>query len=153
MIFRGWECFHSIREQIFRRPWCSKKNSTFPKNIFRPIQRWGHDFFGEISNLKEFLEGFRCVTNIITQWKPLKRNSLKFEISPKKSCSHLWIDRKNIFWKSWKIFRSRISLRIEWEHSQLLKVTLKHRMKKSNFLPHYSWKYGNELSEDALKCD
>ena len=28
-----------------------------------------------------------------------------FEISPKKSCPQLWIDRKNIFWKSWKFFR------------------------------------------------
>ena len=57
-----------------------------------------------------------------------------------------WIDRKKYFLKKLKKksghqYRSKISLRIEWEHSQPLKTTLKHSLrrfpKKGNFLAQY----------------
>ena len=59
VTFRGWECFHSIREQILLRPWCSKNFTTFPKNIFRTIQTYFVRFWWIFENLTKFPNFFK----------------------------------------------------------------------------------------------
>ena len=46
--------------------------------------------------------------------------------------------------------RSKICSRIEWKHSQALKITLGHRIKKRTFWLHYLGKLVYQLSADAL---
>ena len=50
VIFREWECAHSIRSQILRRPICSKNFPTFHKDIFSVDPKMGTWFFRQ--NLK-----------------------------------------------------------------------------------------------------
>ena len=82
-----------------------KNFQLFQKIFFRSIQSWGHDFFGEISNPQGISLRFPLCNNMLLHNGNLKEIPWGFEISPKKSCPQLWIDRKNIFWKSWKFFR------------------------------------------------
>ena len=75
VVFRGWECSHSIRSEMLLRYWCP-------------------DFSKKIDRSKK----------VGKTWKT-KNRKLK---------------------KSGHQYRSKISLRIEWEHSQPLKITLKY---------------------------
>ena len=128
VLFRGWECFHSIRKQILLRPWWSKKFPTFPKNIFSVDPKMGTWFFRR--NLKSQGISLRF---------PLCNNMLLHNGNLKEIPWDLRFRRKNhvpIFGSTEKIFfgkvgnffdhqgRSKICLRIEWKHSQPLKSTL-----------------------------
>ena len=94
--------------------------SPLQKHIFRSIQkRLKIGNFQKSKNFKEnhdfFLENFRFL-------------KILFFFSVFRLFSKKMIDR-SIFWKVEKSghqYRSKISLRIEWEHSQPLKPTLKH---------------------------
>ena len=88
----------------------------FQKIFFRSIQRWGPHFFGEISNPQVISLRFPLCSNMLLHKGNLKEITWGFEISPKKWGPHLWIDRKNIFWKSWKkirISRSKQNLLVD----------------------------------------
>ena len=94
------ECFSEAESASIRSAskFCfdldGRKNfQLFQKIIFRSIQSWGHDFFGEISNLSSRLD------------RPKKNFLEKLE----KKSEHQG--------------RRKICLRIEWKHSQHLKST------------------------------
>ena len=82
-----------------------KNFQLFQKIFFRSIQSWWHDFFGEIANPQVISLRFPMCNNMLLHIGNLKEITWGLAISPKKSCHQLWIDRKNIFWKSWKFFR------------------------------------------------
>ena len=111
VIFRASESYHSIREQILHRSWCSKFFPTFQKNIFSVDEK-----FFEIFWVKKIILKFsKILTKFIKEnfrWKFSFRNLVRiFENSeiiffdPKNS-KIFFVDRKNIFWKRWDFFRN-----------------------------------------------
>ena len=132
MVFRGWDCFHSIRNEFLLRSWCSKKFPTYPKNIFSndflsKTYFWG--IFGNFGNPYQNYKGNYTIPFII-----LVRIS---EISEKSPKNMFWIKKsieKIFFGKVGNFFehqdRSKNSLRIEWKHSQPLRTTLKHSSRR-----------------------
>ena len=133
------KCAQSIREQFLLRYWCSKKFLTFPKNIFSVDPKTGTWFFRW--NLKSQGISLRF---------PLCKNMLLHNGNLKEMPWDLRFRRKNhvpIFGSTEKIFsekvgnffehqgRLKICSRIDWEHSQPLKITPRPCLKKNSFFP------------------
>ena len=120
------QIFFQLLQKIFFRSIQKKKFENFRKkwkfSIFRFFPR---DFQKKSKFSKKIATFFLWRFSIF--WK-----FWKFSLFRKFSIFFCWSIGKNIFWKSWKKsghqYRSKISLRIEWEHSQRLKTT-----------PKYSW--------------
>ena len=116
-----------------------KNFQLFQKIFFRSIQSWGHDFFGEISNPQGISLRFPLCNNMLLHNGNLKEIPWGFEISPKKSCPQLWIDRKNIFWKSWKFFRpSRSKQNLLADRMEALSASEK-QFKVTRYMSYFFW--------------
>ena len=94
MVPRGWECSHSIRSEILLRYWCP-------------------DIFSQLFQIY-----------IFDQEKAEKKTKTSKIFDFSDFFQKKLIDRKKYFLKklekSGHQYRSKISLRIEWEHSQPL---------------------------------
>ena len=127
MIFRGWECSHSIREQILSRPWCSKIFSTFPKNIFSVDPKMETWFFRRNLKSQDISLRFPLCNNMLLHNGNLKEMSWDLRFRRKNHVSIFGSTEKIFLGKVEKIFehqgRLKICSRIEWEHSQPLKIT------------------------------
>ena len=130
----GWECSHSIRSAILLRYWCPDFCSTFFWSIEKIFS------IGQKKNRQKIwkMKNFEKLENV--QWKisNLKNRFLRFEIFHWTFSSFskffifqifwrffFWpienifsIDQKKVEQKSGHQYRSKIALRIEWEHSQ-----------------------------------
>ena len=134
VIFRAWECFHSIREQILHRSWCSKNFPTFPKNIFSiDPKTFSENFwkFSEISTfskiLTKFLKGNFLLKISLYKFSKDFWKFWDFRKFPKNFKKYFWIDRKNIFRKSWKKIRtSRSKQNLAAARMEALSASEKH---------------------------
>ena len=111
-----------------------EKISNFSKKYFFDRSKNILSDFGGFSKINQHVRislRFSMCNNM--QLKEIWKCCQIFEKCSQNLAKYFWIDRKIFFEKVEKIFehkyRFKISLRIEWEHSQPLKITLKH----SNF--------------------
>ena len=110
--------------------------STFSKNIFRSIQKYFARFSGKFrkSTYISVKEG-KVLKITCCYLKEIRRFYQIFKNFPKIWQNIFGSIEKIIFGKVGKFFkhqsRSKICSRIEWEHSQPLKITLRSCLKKN----------------------
>ena len=142
VLFRSWECFHSIRELNFASILMFEIFSTFPKNIFSvDPKKYSENFrkFSEISKFSKILTKFiKGNFRKISLYK-FSKDFWKFwdfrNFPQNFSENYFWIDRKNIFRKSWKFFRTSRSMQnLLADRMEALSASEKHW--KNVFLVH-----------------
>ena len=121
VVSGGWECSHSIRSAILLRYWCPdffSTSSTTKKSINQKKSSKKIKFFKFSKNQKFSKKKLRF-------WIFRFLRFFDFSI-----CSNFFWSIEKIFFeevekKSEHQYRSKISLRIEWEHSQPLEMVPK----------------------------
>ena len=127
VVFRGWECPHSIRSEILLRYWCPDFFSTSSKIFFRSIKKksskkkWNFSNFQKIENFQRknlwFFENLKISIFEISK-------NFYFQIFSTfcfRSIEKIFFEE--VEKKSGHQCRMEISLRIEWDHSQPLKTS------------------------------
>ena len=61
VVFRGWECSHSIRSEILLRYWCPDFFSTSSKKYFFDRSKIFFEHFRKSENFRDFFEIFKKV--------------------------------------------------------------------------------------------
>ena len=115
VVFRGWDCSHSIRSENLLRYWCPDFFSTSSKNIFSidPKKKFGN--FRKSENFRDFRD--------FQKSRKFPKKSLLFSLKIFENFRTFFLIDRNFFFgevekKYGHQYRSKISLRIEWEHSQ-----------------------------------
>ena len=115
MVFRGWECSHSIRSEILLRYWCpdfffnSSKKSFFrsiKKKVWKFSKKWKFSKFSKLSKNRKFPKkksrDFLCTisTFLKISEKNQKKKSKNRKFSLFRKCSNLFfLSTEKIFFE------------------------------------------------------